>query len=229
MRIRDLKVSAVPVPALKPYRRNPRTHSKKQIRQIAASIQAFGWTNPILIDGEEVIIAGHGRLKAAMSLGIDRVPAICIDDMTEAQKRAYILADNKLAENAGWYPDLLALELQGLIEMELDFDVTTTGFEMGEIDLLIGGSGEADVADEITGLDRSRAAGHAARRSLEAGSAPHALRGRRETEILGSLMRGEQAQMIFTDPPYNVPIEGHVSWARVIKAFRVRDGIGRDE
>ena len=229
MRIRDLKVSAVPVPALKPYRRNPRTHSKKQIRQIAASIQAFGWTNPILIDGEGVIIAGHGRLKAAMSLGIDRVPAICIDDMTEAQKRAYILADNKLAENAGWDPDLLALELQGLIEMELDFDVTTTGFEMGEIDLLIGGSGEADVADELPDsiaavppvtqpgdlwkLGRHRMlCGDAAK--PESLRKPHAWRASSNDLYRSALQCADR---------------GTCLWARVIKAFRVRDGIGRDE
>src|ERR1700730_18173146 len=113
MRIRDLKVSNVPVSALKPYARNPRTHSKKQIRQIATSIRLFGWTNPILIDAAGVVIAGHGRREAAMSLGIDRVPTICIDDMTEAQRRAYIFADNKLAENAGWDRALLTLELQG--------------------------------------------------------------------------------------------------------------------
>jgi ParB-like chromosome segregation protein Spo0J len=104
MRIRDLKIDIVPAVALKPNDRNAHKHSKKHIRQIAASIKAFGWTNPILIDHDKVVIAGHGRLQAAISLGIDRVPTICISDMTETQKRAYILADNKLCEIAGWDP-----------------------------------------------------------------------------------------------------------------------------
>ena len=101
MRIRDLTIEMLPTSTLKPRPRNARTHSKRQLRQIAESIRAFGWTNPILIDGDQVVIAGHGRLEAAVSLGIAEIPTICINDMTEAQKRAYILADNKLAENAG--------------------------------------------------------------------------------------------------------------------------------
>jgi ParB-like chromosome segregation protein Spo0J len=129
MSIRDLKVETVPVSTLKPYPRNPRTHSKKQLCQIADSIRCFGWTNPILIDANGGVIAGHGRLEAARLLGVDCAPTIRIEDMTEAQKRAYILADNKLAENAGWDRDLLALELQGLLEMDLDFEVTMTGFD----------------------------------------------------------------------------------------------------
>ena len=112
MRIRDLKVCTVAVSELRPYDRNPRTHSKKQLRQIAELIRTFGWTNPILIDAQGAVLAGHGRLAAAKSLGIERVPTISIDDMTEAQRRAYILADNKLAENAGWDRELLALELK---------------------------------------------------------------------------------------------------------------------
>ena len=212
MRIRDLKVSNVPVSTLKPYAGNPRTHSKKQIRQIAASIRAFGWTNPILIDGDRVVIAGHGRLKASMLLGIAQVPTICINDMTEAQKRAYILADNKLAENAGWDRELLTLELQGLIEMDLDFDVTTTGFEMGEIDLLIGGSGdEDDDADELPKSIRP------CRRSRRQGMSGRLGRHRllcadaTQPESFEILMGGEQAELAFIDPPFNVPIEGHAS------------------
>jgi ParB-like chromosome segregation protein Spo0J len=153
MRIRDLTIEMLPTSALKPRSRNARTHSKKQLRQIEASIKTFGWTNPILIDGDRVVIAGHGRLEAAISLGIAQVPTICINDMTEAQKRVYVLADNRLAENAGWDRAILALELQGLLEMDLDFDVTATGFEMGEIDLLIRDSGENYKADELPEMD----------------------------------------------------------------------------
>ena len=153
--LRDLVIEQLSVWALKPYKRNPRTHSKKQIGQIADSIRSFGWTNPILIDADNCVIAGHGRLEAATLLGIDRVPTIRIEDMTEAQKRAYILADNKLAENAGWDRELLGLELQGLLEMDLDFEVTMTGFEMGEIDVLIGGlnDGADDDADRLPDVD----------------------------------------------------------------------------
>jgi DNA modification methylase len=212
MRIRDLKVLTVPVSALKPYARNPRTHSKKQVRQIAASIRTFGWTNPILIDGGRIVIAGHGRLKAAMSLGIDRVPTICISDMTEAQKRAYILADNKLAENAGWDQELLALELQGLLEMDLDFDVTATGFEMGEIDVLIGDSDEEDdqadqlpeVDPAVTPVTQPGDLWQLSRHRLLCADAT-------QPASFETLMGRERAEMVFTDPPYNVPIEGHAS------------------
>jgi DNA modification methylase len=212
MHIRDLKVSNVPVSALKPYAGNPRTHSKRQLRQIAASIRAFGWTNPILVDGDRFVIAGHGRLKASMLLGIPEVPTICINDMTEAQKRAYILADNKLAENAGWDRELLTLELQGLIEMDLEFDVTTTGFEMGEIDLLIGGSGdEDDDADELPKTDpalppitKTGDVWQAGRHRLLCADAT-------QPESFEILMGGEQAELAIVDPPFNVRIKGHVS------------------
>jgi DNA modification methylase len=204
MRIRDLKIEMLSTSALKLSARNPRTHSKKQLRQIAASIRTFGWTNPILIDGDGVVIAGHGRLEAAMSLGI-------ADDMTEAQKRAYILADNKLAENAGWDREPLALELQGLIEMELDFEVTATGFEMGEIDLLIGSSGEKDKADELPEVDSGVPPVTQLGDLWQVG--PHRVLCADATkpESFVMLMGSEQAQMVFTDPPYNVAIDGHAS------------------
>ncbi len=126
-----------PIAELKPYGRNARTHSRKQIRQIAASIEEFGWTNPVLIGGEGGIIAGHGRVEAAKLLGLETVPTIRLQDMTEAQKRAYIIADNRLAELAGWDEEVLAIELQALGEIDLDFDLEITGFETAEIDLLI--------------------------------------------------------------------------------------------
>jgi ParB-like chromosome segregation protein Spo0J len=211
MRIRDLKIEMLPSSALKPRSRNARTHSKRQLRQIADSIKAFGWTNPILIDGDRVVIGGHGRLAAAMSLGIAKVPTICISDMTEAQKRAYILADNRLAENAGWDRGLLALELQGLIEMDLDFDVTATGFEMGEIDVLIGASGENDKADELPEMDPAMPPVTQPGDLWQLG--PHRLlcADATKAESHVTLMGHERAQMVFTDPPYNVPIDGHAS------------------
>ena len=114
--------------ALQPDARNPRTHSKRQIRQIADSIRAFGFTNPILVDEKGSVMAGHGRLEAAKLLGIRQVPTIRIGDLTEAQKRAYVIADNKLAENAGWDSELLTEELRFLTDLTLGFDVTAHRF-----------------------------------------------------------------------------------------------------
>ncbi len=217
--IRDLKVATVPVSVLKPYVANPRTHSKKQLRQIADSIKAFGWTNPILVDANGGVIAGHGRLQAATLLGLTRVPVIRLEDMTEAQKRAYILADNKLAENAHWDSDLLALELQGLLESDLDFGIEVTGFEMGEIDLLIGELSDSsdDEADRVPEMDpilpRIAKLGdlwQLGDHRLLCGDAT-------KPESFERLMDGELAQMGFTDPPYNVRIDGHVSGLGKVK------------
>src|SRR5882672_6940203 len=108
-KVRDLRIVDRPIRSLKPFDRSPRTHCDRQIRQIADSIRQFGFTNPVLTDADGGIIAGHGRVAAARLLGMERVPTIRIDHMTEAEKRAYVLADNKLAENAGWDRRLLAL------------------------------------------------------------------------------------------------------------------------
>ena len=134
----SLKITYQDPAALKPNERNARTHSKKQIRQIADSISRFGFTNPVLIDDNGGVVAGHGRIEAAILLGIKKVPTICLEDLSDAEIRAYVIADNQLAENAGWDRELLALEFQGLLELDLDFDVTITGFETPEIDILIG-------------------------------------------------------------------------------------------
>lgn len=120
---------------LKPYANNARTHSKKQIRQIASSIERYGFTNPVLIDEAGGIIAGHGRVLAAMSVGMAQVPCLRLSHLSEADKRAYILADNKLALNAGWDQELLAIELKGLIEA--NYNVEATGFTVGEVDAVL--------------------------------------------------------------------------------------------
>src|SRR5450756_686125 len=122
---------------LVPYARNARTHSKEQIRQIAESIRTFGFTNPVLVNRSRMIIAGHGRIAAAKLLGMGRVPTICLENLTEDQIRAYILSDNRLAEKAGWDNSILAIELQHLTSVDLGFDVSITGFEVGEIDLIL--------------------------------------------------------------------------------------------
>ena len=123
--------------ALKPNPRNPRTHSRKQLRQIADSIKRFGFTNPVLIDADGSIIAGHGRVEAAKLLGLPEVPTIRLSQLSEAEKRTYVIADNRLAELAGWDRALLALEFQYLTDLDLEFDLTITGFETAEIDLMI--------------------------------------------------------------------------------------------
>ena len=119
---------------LTPYARNARTHSDEQVAQIAASIKEFGWTNPILVDADGVIIAGHGRTMAAQRLGMKEVPCLRLSHLTEAQKRAYVIADNKLALNAGWDGEMLSVEFSDLEEMGFDLDLT--GFDAAEIDAL---------------------------------------------------------------------------------------------
>src|SRR5258705_8511122 len=130
-----LKITYKSPAQLKPRARNPRTHTKKQIQQIAASIKEFGFISPVLTDDADGIIAGHGRIEAAKLIGMSDVPTVRVDHLTPAQIRAYVIADNKLAENAGWDCALLALELQEL-SVDLNFDAVT-GFEVAEIDLLI--------------------------------------------------------------------------------------------
>ncbi len=210
----DLQIESLPTAALRPFARNARTHSPKQIAQIAASIREFGFNNPVLVDHNGEIIAGHGRVAAAKKIGIEAVPCVRLEHLTEAQKRAYILADNRIAEKAGWDRDILAIELQHLTEVDIDFDVTLTGFEMGEVDLLLSPADEppdkadpADTAIEIVdgpAITRPGDIWQIGRHRLICGDAL-------EPATYDQLLAGEPAQMVFTDPPYNVKIDGHVS------------------
>lgn len=193
-------------------KRNARTHSKRQIKQIADSIRCFGFTNPVLIDDKNQIVAGHGRVAAAQSLGIPEIPCLRLGDMTDLDKRAYIIADNKLALNAGWDMEILAGELEGLTD--LGFDVALTGFELPEIDMVIEQAAQAspdtvepeDVCPEPASQPITRSGDRwiMGRHVLLCGDA-------KEPGIVDALMGGTRADMIFTDPPYNVKIEGHVS------------------
>lgn len=207
--IRDLSVETVKVSALRPYANNPRTHSKRQIEQIAESIHTFGWTNPILVDGEYGVIAGHGRLEAAKTLGLDDVPVMRLADMSEAQKRAYVIADNRLAETAGWDEDLLRLEIGALLEMELDFQIEAIGFETGEIDVLLQDDDEDAPAETVPEPDPGPPVSRVGdiwqlgRHRLVCGDALDA-------DTYTALLGEETADAVFTDPPYNVPISGHV-------------------
>src|SRR5215208_7579547 len=133
---RQLSVVYRPISDLKPDPRNARTHPKRQIEQLCASLRQFGFTNPVLIDEQSVLIAGHGRLRAAREIGLTEVPTIELVGLSEAQKRALRLADNKIALNAGWDLDLLRIELGELAAIDVDLDLTVTGFSTGELDVL---------------------------------------------------------------------------------------------
>ena len=208
LNIRDLNITVMPLERLKPYARNARKHSKKQIEQIAASIREFNWTNPILIDDSNSIIAGHGRFEAAWLLGLSEVPVIAISDLTEAQRRAYIIADNKLAENAGWDTELLRLEL-GALEMEaVDFSIELTGFETAELDLLLNPEPLEEPPAPINLPDGPKVTQPGdlwliGEHLLYCGNAL-------EQESYETLLGDHLAAAMFTDPPYNVPISGHV-------------------
>jgi DNA modification methylase len=213
----DLAIVYRRVDEMTPAARNPRTHTRKQIQQIADSIARFGFVTPILIDADGTIIAGHGRVAAAALLGLDRVPTVRLDHMTEPQRRAYALADNKLAENAGWDRELLALELQYLDDLDLDFDLSVTGFEIGEIDLLLDDPGPDPAVDQVPPVDASAPAvsrpgdlWRLGRHRLLCGDATDA-------EAYDQLLAGEPAQMVFIDPPYNLRIDGHVCGSGAIK------------
>jgi DNA modification methylase len=218
--ISDLAVEWRRISELVPYANNPRTHTRKQIRQIADSIKEFGFTNPVLIDEFGGIVAGHGRAEAARFLGLEEVPTIRLEHLTEARKRAYIIADNRLAELAGWDKEILAIELQGLTEIELDFDVEITGFETGEIDLLIESlevAGETEDADEIPDVDETQPPVSLPCDLWLLG--PHRLLcgNALEGSALETLMADTKAEMVFIDPPYNVMIDGNVCGSGRIK------------
>lgn len=134
------KISMLATKDLIPYARNTRTHSDEQVNQIVSSIKEFGFTNPVLVDQDNMIIAGHGRVMAANKLKLDKVPTICLKHLTEAQKKAYIIADNRLALNAGWDEDMLKVELEELNDLE--FDISLLGFEDNEIESLLSESTE---------------------------------------------------------------------------------------
>lgn len=209
------KIELRDVTQLRPNPHNARTHSRLQVRQIAASIERFGFTNPILMDEAGMVLAGHGRLEAAKLLGMVQVPVLQLSHMSDAERRAYVLADNKLALNAGWDRDLLAMELQGLID--LDFEIKLTGFSTAEIDFALDAAADAkpdgddglDDVPTLTGPAVTRAGDlwQLGRHRLLCGNA-------RSSEDLDSLMDGSPARLIFTDPPYNVPIDGHVQTQR---------------
>src|SRR5262249_38035938 len=204
-------VEYVRVVDLRPHDRNARTHSTQQIQQIARSIERFGFNNPVLVDQNNRVIAGHGRVAAAKSLGHDVVPTLRIEHLSDQEKRAYIIADNKLAEKAGWDTEILAIEFQSL--GELGFELELTGFELPEIEMMLDAEAQKTSAiedDPLPDLVPNRVSTTPGdlwvlgEHRLFCGDARH-------RESFEELLQGQRAQLVFVDPPYNVPIRGHVS------------------
>jgi len=210
---RDPRISIVyrPLDQLRPDPGNARRHSREQIRKIAGSIEAFGFNVPILVDPELNVIAGHGRLLACRELGHADVPTISLEHLTDAQARAFMIADNRLTEIATWDDRLLGEQLRELSELNLDFSLELTGFDMAEIDLLIEGvSGPSQQNDDDAcppvgsgpAITRSGDLWLLGRHRIHCGSAL-------EEEAYRAVMADDRAAVVFTDPPYNVPIDGH--------------------
>jgi hypothetical protein len=198
-------IQTVLIVDLHPSGKNARTHTLRQIKQIASSIEEFGFTNPVLLDESNRILAGHGRVEVAKRLGMTQVPAIPITHLNETQKRAYVLADNQLAAKAGWDKDILKLELQNLIH--LDFDVELTGFEAGEIDIILGdslgGSADEDTVPAVQAGQEVTKPGDLWRLGDHALLCDDAT----DPEAYLRLLDGERAGFVITDPPYNVQID----------------------
>lgn len=217
----QLEIKKVGVEKLIPYVRNSRTHSDAQVAQIAASIKEFGWTNPILVDGENGIIAGHGRLLAARKLGQTEVPVIELSHMTESQKKAYVIADNQLAMNAGWDTSMLTLELADLKEAGFSLDIL--GFDSKELDNLL----EPEQVDGLTDEDAVPDVPVEPKTKLgdiyQLGN--HRLMCGDSTSIdaVEKLMDGQKADMVFTDPPYNIDYQGVKDKREKIKNDKMPD------
>jgi DNA modification methylase len=209
------EVVQTPIDALRPAKANARVHSKKQLKQIARSIQRYGFNAPVLIGDDREIIAGHGRVEAAKLLGLTHVPSICLAHLNEIERRAYLIADNKIALNAGWDQDLLAGEMQVLIDH--GFDIADTGFSIAEADILLEEANDAapvskrkaEAEDRIPDVDplavtRMGDVWQLGRHRLICGDA-------RDVNAYAALLNGEEVDLIFTDPPYNVKIDRNVS------------------
>jgi DNA modification methylase len=216
------RIELWPIDKLIPFARNPRTHSEAQVTQIAASIAEFGFNNPILVDTKAGIIAGHGRLLAARKLQLTEVPVIVLDHLTDAQKRAYVIADNQLALNAGWDEALLAAELAAL--QQEDFNLGLIGFEDEELARLLAGqdAGEGqpdeDAVPELPETPTSVLGDLwiLGDHRLLVGDAT-------DTDAVAKLLAGVPADLVFTDPPYNVSYEGYTEDRLTIKGDRMSD------
>lgn len=208
------EVIQTPINALRSAKANARVHSKKQLKQIARSIQRYGFNAPVLIGADGEIIAGHGRVEAAKLLGLDTVPTLCLAHLSDVERRAYLIADNKIALNASWDQDMLAGEIQALIDDGIEIE--DTGFTIAEADILIEEAGEAapvtkkkaDADDRLPAVEaaavtRMGDVWQLGRHRLVCGDA-------RDPEAYAALLGDETVDLVFTDPPYNVKIDGNV-------------------
>jgi hypothetical protein len=223
-----LAVRYRPIDELTPDPVNPRAHKPSQIKRLAKSMQAFGVINPILIDAESHIVAGHARVLAAKSLGLSELPTILLEHLNPAQLRAYMIADNRLGELATWDEPRLGMVLLELSVLDLDFDLEVTGFDTGEIDLHIQGletmtdPDPADVLPKPVGGSPTTQPGdawHLGRHRILCASALHA-------SSYDTLLGDERAQMVFADPPYNVPIPRHASGLGAVRHANFAMAVG---
>ena len=219
---RDLSVIYRPIADLKPDPRNARTHPKRQVEQLCASIRSFGFTNPVLVDEAGVLIAGHGRLRAAKELGLSTVPVIELLDLTEAQKKALRLADNKIALNAGWDLEILKLELAEIGTLDVDFDLSLTGFASGEIDVVLKAANDPDdeVIPAVPIEPRTKLGDIWILGDHRIGCGDG-----RDVEFLKRIVgAGASIDAAFMDPPYNVKINGHANAKGRHREFAMASG-----
>jgi len=211
-----------PVAALKPDPRNARTHPKRQIEQLVRSIKAFGFTNPILIDEANVLIAGHGRLRAAKDIGLEEVPTITLEGLSQAQKKALRLADNKIALNAGWDLEILKLELDEIGTLDLDFDLSFTGFASGEIDVALKAANDPDddIIPAVPTEPRTKPGDIWILGNHRLGCGD----GRDVGFLRRVIGAGASIDAAFLDPPYNVKINGHAHAAGRHREFAMASG-----
>ena len=208
-----LSIQYVSPDRIRPYPGNARTHSRKQLKLIANSIKRFGFANPILVTGDFEVVAGHGRLEAAKSLGLAQVPVVALSSLSEADKKALVIADNRIAELAGWDRDILAIEYQGLHDLQFD-DIEVTGFSLGEIDTILDEASEKkpvepgpedDIPPVVAGpVSRPGDLWILGSHRLMCGDA-------RQQADYARLLDGESADLVLTDPPFNCRVDGHVS------------------
>lgn len=213
--MKDLIIQNIKLTDIRAYKNNPKLHNRAQVAKIRESIRVFGFINPVLLDENLEIIAGHGRVAAAQCAGMTEVPAIILSHLTEAQKRAYRIADNKLTELGKWSIELLNLEFSELSNLDLDFNLEITGFETAEIDLILDGDGtsdpKADTVPTLTDEDRRCHRGDIwklGRHTIVCGDALIA-------ESYAAIMGDDRAQMVLTDAPYNVKVKNIGSMGKI--------------
>lgn len=218
---RAIRLETIPIDALRLDPKNPRRHPKHQIKMLARSMESIGFVTPLVVDRENNLLAGHGRAMAARSVGMTHVPAVRVESLTEAQAKAFRVADNRLAEHASWDETLLGEVLRDLVSLDLDFSIEDTGFSIAEIDLRIAATAtemeKGPDPDDLFAESEGAAAVTVAGDLWQVGRHRVGCLDAREPASYRSLMLDESAKIVFTDAPYNVPIDGHVSGKGAIR------------